>query len=210
MEFNGRPLLWLTLEKFQASSAIDGIILIAPPGDVEFCEREIIKRYDLNKVERVIEGGERRQDSVRMGIESSGGRYDLILIHDGVRPFIEKALIERVVSAAEKDRAVITALPARETVKEIDEKNTVIKTLDRRRVWLVQTPQVFRYEDIMAAHEKALQEGWEEATDDALLIERMGIPVRVIEGSEHNIKITTPHDLDFVRYLLDKGTSCKA
>lgn len=204
LDLDGKPILAMTLEKFQACPSIDIIILVVPSDDVEYCQREIIGRYHLTKVKKVIAGGERRQDSVRLGIEASGGHYGLVLIHDGVRPLIPPTLIERIMAAAKEHRAVITALPAKETVKEIDEKGQVIKTYDRRKIRLVQTPQVFRYGDILMAHRRAVQEGWREATDDALLAEKVGISVKVIEGSENNIKVTTTHDLELVRFLMGK------
>ena len=151
---------------------------------------------------KIVPGGKRRQDSVRLGLEATEGKYDLVLIHDGVRPLIEKGLIERVIEEAMVNRAVITALRAKETVKEVNNIRQVVKTFDRERVWMVQTPQAFRYQDILKAHQKALEEEWEEATDDALLIERSGITVKVVEGSEKNIKVTTPHDLELARFLL--------
>ena len=204
LDLDGRPLLVVTLEKFQVCSAIEIVILVTAESDVEYARREIVERYHLTKVEKVVAGGERRQDSVRLGIEASGGDYGLVLIHDGVRPLIPSDLIVRAVDAARERRGVITALPAKETVKEIDENAIVIKTYERRKVWLVQTPQVFRYEDILMAHHRAVQEGWEEVTDDALLVEKVGIPVKVIEGSEDNIKVTTPQDLELVRFLLER------
>jgi len=205
LEVDGKPILALTLEKFQACRAIDGIVLVAPPDDLELCKRTIIDRYGLTKVTSVIAGGERRQDSVRLGVEASGGEYGLIVIHDGVRPFIGADLIERAVLAAMKDRAVITALPAKDTVKKADEDGFVLETYERKTLWLVQTPQVFRYEDIIAAHRRALLEQWDDVTDDASLIEKMGIPVKIILGSEYNIKVTTPQDMEFARYLLARS-----
>ena len=204
LEFDGKPLLALTMEKFQACPVIDSIILVAPVNELEFCKNEIIERYGLNKVEKIVPGGERRQDSVRLGIEASGGEYELVLIHDGVRPFIETGLIEQVVDSAMENRAVITALPAKDTVKKVDENGFVLETYEREQVYLVQTPQVFRYEDIMAVHQKALLEGWDDVTDDALLIERMGIPVKVILGSEDNIKVTTPYDMELGHLLINR------
>jgi 2-C-methyl-D-erythritol 4-phosphate cytidylyltransferase len=204
LDFHGKPLLTVTLEKFQDCPVIQGIILIVPKEQLDYCKKEIIEPYHLTKVEQVVRGGARRQDSVRRGIEASNGQYDLILIHDGVRPLIGSALIEKVVAAGQIDRAVITALPVKETVKEVNGNDQVIKTWDRGRFRLVQTPQIFRYEDILKAHQLALREGWETVTDDALLVEKMGIPVSVIEGSETNIKITTPHDMDMARLLWGK------
>jgi 2-C-methyl-D-erythritol 4-phosphate cytidylyltransferase len=204
LEVDGRPILALTLEKFQACPLIDSITLVVPLAEIGFCKREIVERYNFNKVDNIILGGERRQDSVRFGLEASKEGFELAVIHDGVRPFIDMDLIERSIEAAKIHRAVITALPAKETVKKVDKSGFVIKTYERRDVWLVQTPQVFMYEDIMSAHEKAVSEGWDDVTDDASLIEKMGIPVKVIPGSEYNIKVTTPQDLELARYLMER------
>jgi 2-C-methyl-D-erythritol 4-phosphate cytidylyltransferase len=205
LEVDGRPILALTLEKFQACPLIDSITLVVPLAEIGFCKREIVERYNFDKVDNIILGGERRQDSVRFGLEASKEEFGLAVIHDGVRPFIDIDLIERSIEAAKIHRAVITALPAKETVKKVDKSGFVIKTYERRDVWSVQTPQVFMYEDIMSAHEKAVSEGWDDVTDDASLIERLGIPVKVILGSEYNIKITTPQDLELARYLLARS-----
>ena len=205
LDLGGRSILAVTLDKFQICPAIDSIILVVSSDEVDYCRKEIIDKYHLTKVKKVVAGGNRRQDSVRLGIEASGGDYKLVLIHDGVRPLIHPEMIERIVAAARKDRAVITALPASETVKAIDKNGLVIKTYDRMQIQIVQTPQVFRYEDIIMAHHQAIREGWGEMTDDALLVERIGIPVKIIKGSEDNIKVTTPHDLDLARFFLTKG-----
>jgi 2-C-methyl-D-erythritol 4-phosphate cytidylyltransferase len=210
LDLDGRPVLVRTLEKFQACPQIDSIILITPEQNVEYARSEIVDTYGLTKVGMVVAGGERRQDSVRLGLEAWDGHDGLVVIHDGVRPLVPADLIIRVIDAAKENRAVITALPAKETVKEVDENALVVKTYDRQRVWLVQTPQVFRYEDILMAHQRAIQEGWEEVTDDALLMEKVGIPVKVIEGSEDNIKVTTARDLELARSLLKDRTACAA
>ena len=204
LDVDGRPLLAVTLEKFQECPVIHTIILVVPEKDVTYCQSEIVGRHRLTKVGKVVAGGERRQDSVRLGIEASGGDCELVLVHDGVRPLVTPDLIVRVVEAAQKNRAVITGLAAKVTVKEIDQDALVVRTYDRGKVWLVQTPQVFRYEDILMAHRRAVEEEWEEVTDDALLVERVGIPVKVVEGSEDNIKVTTPQDLELVKFLLGR------
>ena len=182
------PVLATTLQKFHESDVIDRIILIVPVGDIRYSEEEIVKKYSFHKVDKIIAGGKRRQDSVRMGIEASEGQNEIVLIHDGVRPFIESGLIEKAVKAMQQDRAVVVAMPANDTVKEVNQDRQIIKTLNRKRIWLVQTPQVFRYEDIKEAHQKALDEDWGDVTDDAMMIERIGIQVKVIPGSEKNIK----------------------
>lgn len=202
LSLQGRPILAVTLKFFQDCGEVDGVVLVAPPGDVAYCRKHIVEKFDFTKVKKIVPGGRRRQDSVRLGIEATEGGYDLVVIHDGVRPVIEKGLLKRVIEAAMTHRAVITALPAKETVKEVNDHHEVVKTYDRERVWMVQTPQAFRYEDILKAHQKAVAEGWKEATDDAFLIERIGITIKVVEGSEKNIKVTTPYDLELARFLL--------
>jgi 2-C-methyl-D-erythritol 4-phosphate cytidylyltransferase len=207
LELEGRPLLAVTLQPFQDCRAVNAIILVVPSVDVEYCEKEIVEKFRLHKVTKVVPGGVRRQDSVRLGIEATAGEYGLVLIHDGVRPLVDVELIARVIKEAKTHRAVITAIPAKETVKEIDSFDQVVKTYDRGHVWLVQTPQVFRYEDIAVAHKKAFNEGGEEATDDSILIERLGIPVKAMKGSERNIKVTTQYDLALARFLVSERLS---
>jgi 2-C-methyl-D-erythritol 4-phosphate cytidylyltransferase len=204
MDLDGRPLLAVTLDRFARSPHIEGIVLVVPSAKVDFCREAIVKNCDLGKVVKVVAGGARRQDSVRLGLEATEGVYPLVLIHDGVRPFVSLELISRIVKAMDRYRAVIPAMAARETIKEANQAGLVVKTLERSALWLVQTPQAFRYEDILKAHRRALEEKWEEMTDDALLMERMGVPVHMVEGAEENIKITTPRDLELARFLIGR------
>lgn len=204
LDLDSRPLLAMTLQAFQLCDAVDGIVLVVPLSNKDYCQEEIVKRFKLEKINEVVPGGKRRQDSVRLGLEAIRGGCGLVLIHDAVRPMVSTELLERVIAAARMHRAVITGLPVKETVKEVNSRLEVVKTCDRRRVWLVQTPQVFRYEDISTAHQRAIKEGWE-VTDDSALIEKLGIPVKVVEGSEKNIKVTTPYDLELARFLLNRG-----
>ena len=202
LHLEDRPILAVTLEALQKCAMLDAIVLVVPAKDVNYCQKEIIEKFGIFKVANVVPGGKLRQDSVRNGLESLNGRYDLVLIHDGVRPMVEPDLVETVIRTALKHRAAISALPAKETVKAVNDRYEVTATYDRTKLWMVQTPQAFHYEDIMKAHREALKNGLTEATDDALLIEKMGIPVRVVQGSERNIKVTTPHDLALAQYLL--------
>ena len=209
MYLDGKPLLAVTLLPFQECPQVDEIILVVPSEDVVFCKEEIVEKFSMGKVKKIVPGGKRRQDSVRLGLEAAGDGFGLVLIHDGARPMVDVDLLKKAIIKAQTHRAVITGLPAKETVKEISSLNKVVKTNDRRRVWLIQTPQVFHYEDILLAHQRADREGWEEATDDSLLVERMGVPVTVIQGAEHNIKITTPYDLELATFLLSRSKSGK-
>ena len=202
LELGGKPLLARTLRTFQECHLVDSIILVVPEKDVDYCLQQIVQRYQLSKVYKVISGGERRQDSVRTGIEAVADNCRWVLVHDGVRPFLSIELIEKVIKAARRFRAVITVLPVTETIKQAGSKGNVLRTIERRDLWLMQTPQIFRREDIHLAHQEALKRGWTEATDDAFLVEKIGISVKIIEGEERNIKITTPHDLQVARFLL--------
>lgn len=203
LQLMDRPILVITLEALQNCGMLDAIVLVVPPEDVSFCEREIVEKYAIHKVEKVVPGGKLRQDSVRKGLEATNGRYDLVLIHDGVRPMVTVDLMEAVILSASRARAAIAALPAKETVKTVDSRRQVTGTYDRQKVWMIQTPQVFHYEDILKAHREAVESGMREATDDAFLVEKMGIPVSVVPGSERNIKVTTPHDLALAKSLLE-------
>jgi len=204
MELEGRPLLAVTVENFERCSAVESVFVVVPPDSVSYCKEEIIKRYALSKVRQVVPGGKRRQDSVRLGLEAAQGESDLVLIHDGVRPFVHPEFIARIIQAAFQHRAVIPVMSLKETLKEVGNDGRVKGTMERRSFRLVQTPQAFRYEDILSAHRRAAEENWEEMTDDALLLERMGIPVAVVEGLEENIKITTPYDLELARFILGR------
>ena len=200
----GKPILAVTLNYFQKCSLVDKIVVVVSEDDVDYCNREIVDRYRQSKVCKVVAGGKRRQDSVRKGLEVVGDLCRWVLIHDGVRPLVTTELIEKVIKASKKSRAVITGLPVKETVKELDEQGMVLQSVHRSHLWLIQTPQVFRFEDLRLAHQKAIKDGWEEATDDAFLIEKMNIPVKIIKGEENNIKITTPRDLEIARFLMSK------
>jgi 2-C-methyl-D-erythritol 4-phosphate cytidylyltransferase len=202
LDLGGKPLLTVTLEHFQECRLVDSIIVVVPRQDVDYCLQEVVNPYALSKVFTVISGGKRRQDSVRNGIEAVAHTCRWVLIHDGVRPLVTKDLIQKVISAAYNFRAVTTGLPITESVKAADSQSRILRSIDRSDLWLIQTPQIFRREDIHRAHQEALKQGWKEATDDAFLIEKMGIPINIIEGEQSNIKVTTPYDLQIARFLI--------
>jgi 2-C-methyl-D-erythritol 4-phosphate cytidylyltransferase len=207
MELRGRPLLSVTLENFERCPAVERIVVVVPGDRVSFCKEEIVDRFGLGKVKDIVPGGERRQDSVRLGLEAAQGEFDLALIHDGVRPFAEPAFIARIIQACFRARAIVPVLPLKETIKEVGQDGAVVGTIQRGSLHLVQTPQAFRYEDILSAHRRAAEEKWEEMTDDAQFLERVGIPVAVVEGLEENIKITTPYDLELARFILSRRSA---
>lgn len=202
MDLDGKPLLAVTLENFEQCALVESVVLVVPQDKVLHCKREIVGRFGYRKVDHVVPGGRRRQDSVRLGLEAVREPCEIVLIHDGVRPFAPPDFISRIVTAAFKHRAVVPALPVKETIKRVDAESLVVETPERDAFRLIQTPQAFRYEDILRAHRRAWENNWKESTDDALLLERSGIPVTVIEGLEENIKITAPYDLELAKFIL--------
>jgi len=194
LSLKGKPILAHTLSCFQKAVVVDQIILVVNPNWQEE-SRQIASFF--NKVVHIVAGGKRRQDSVWAGLQAV--EEGIVLVHDGVRPFVTPALIERVVKATKKWGAVVPALPAKETVKWVEE-SVVKKTLPREFIYLVQTPQGFRYELLKEAYLRLGDK--ENVTDDASLVERLGIKVCVIAGEPFNLKITTPEDLKWAEMIL--------
>lgn len=193
LSFDGTPLLAITLEAFQKHPGIDTIVLVAGSETGKRFEMEILNNFDLSKLSAVVEGGKRRQDSVYNGLLGFKEEPDLVLIHDGDRPFVRQSLITAVLAGA-KAGGAIAAVPARDTLKWVEKEEYIVKTLDREVIWQAQTPQGFPFRAILSAHEKAAREGWE-VSDDASLLELMGERIRVVKGDYDNIKITTPEDI---------------
>lgn len=204
LELGDQPVLVRTLSRLAAHPQVSAIHMVVPQADVAFCRAELVDRYHLEKIGGVIAGGAERQDSVRIGLEACGAAdQDVILVHDGVRPFFPRDQIGPLVQMAAVEGAALLAIPAQDTIKEVFD-GLVRATLDRRLLWQVQTPQAFRCERIREAHRRAYAGGYA-GTDDASLIEWCGWPVAVLSGHPHNIKITTPADLALARALLAAG-----
>lgn len=196
------PLLVYSLQIFQELEEIGEVILSVPAADREYCWRKIVQPFGLEKVTKVVAGGARRQDSVRNGLAAISGRPDGVLVHDGVRPFINQVMVRKVIDCAGKTGAAVVAMPIHDTVKRVDPSGIIQETLKREELWQIQTPQVFRYDWLVEAHQQAQDHQWD-VTDDAALIERMGYPVSVVEGSCFNIKVTKPDDLVFGKAILE-------
>ena len=194
LSLGGEPLIVQSLRTLQAAPVVDQIILAVPAADIEYCQSEIISRHQFTKVTKVVAGGAERQDSVRHALDHVPSDTEIVLIHDAVRPFVTQRMLDEVVTAARKDGAAIIALPMRDTVKQVRPDGVIERTVDRAPLWLAQTPQAFRRDWIEAAHRKAHVEGVQ-ATDDAFLVEWLGYPVAVVEGSGENIKVTRPEDM---------------
>ena len=191
----GKPLLAHTLSAFDACRGVDRVVLVLSPESMER-GRGLVAEAGFGKV-TVCQGGERRQDSVRNGLEALAS-CQWVVVHDGARPLVTAALIEQGLEAAKKTGAAIAALPIGDTVKEVDPPDLIARTLSRGRLWAAQTPQVFRCDILRQAHQQAQGE----ATDDAALVEMLGYQVRVFEGAPRNIKVTTAADLAVVEALL--------
>jgi len=190
-----RPLVAYPIAACQACAAIDRVALVV--AEDAFARAQALLRDEaFDKVCAVVAGGARRQDSVRAGLDALAG-CDWVAVHDGARPLVTPELIERGFEAAGQTGAACCAIAAPDTVKEAAD-GRVLRTLDRSRLWLAQTPQVFRYDLLMDAHRRS--EG--DVTDDAALVEALGVEVRLFEGSSRNLKVSTPDDLALVQALL--------
>lgn len=200
----GKPLLYYSLECFQKSEEIEDIILVTGKECIDFCKKEIIELYGFTKVSKIVAGGKERYDSVYAGL-CACENTDYVFIHDGARPFVTEEILKRTKEAVVKFQACVVGMPSKDTVKIADENGMVKETPKRSRVWSIQTPQAFSYGLIKKAHECARAGSMEEITDDAMVIERYTqVPVRLVEGSYENIKITTPDDLFVAEKNLEK------
>lgn len=208
MPILGKPLLAHTIEIFQVCSQVDSIILVAGRGELELCRKLIVEPYGFSKVDKLVEGGSERQESVYKGLLTLEDDCGIVLIHDGARPILPGEIIERCIEGAEKYGAVSAGMPAKETIKILDGKGFVKYTPQRELVWITQTPQAFRRELIRKAHENAISEGIS-GTDDASLVEILGEKVKMLESSYENIKITTPEDIIVAETLMGRRSPLK-
>ncbi len=200
---DGIPVLVHTLRIFQNSPHIDEIFLVVPANDIEFVQQHLVEKYGMAKVSRVLPGGRQRQDSVRNGVSLLGPEHDIVVIHDGVRPFITGELVHLAILEASKEKAVTVGVPVKDTVKSVDGNGRVIETLNRSTLWLTQTPQAFKRDVISEAHAAAHRDNYY-GTDDAALVERLGVSVKMIHGSYDNIKLTTKDDILLAEALIKK------
>ncbi len=200
---DNKPLIVHTLQVFEECRAVDGIYLVVNQKDLPVIQEEILETYRFNKLMKLVIGGRLRQDSVRNGLDAIESPCDIVVIHDGARPFVPPSFIEKGIHLMDMFDAVIPALPVKDTVKVVSKDGFVVKTLERDSLWHVQTPQTFKH-DLIA---KAYREGTAKKLigyDDATFLEFLGKKVKVIEGSPYNIKITTPEDLVIARGMLSQ------
>lgn len=218
MLLGGKPLLWYSLQAVEQSEIIDDCILVTGESDIPYVQREIIEKYGFRKVESVVAGGSERWESVGKGLAALQdkarefpNRDGYVFIHDGARPFLTEEIIRSTFDTVQKYHACVAAVPSKDTIKLADDNEFAISTPDRRRVWVVQTPQVFDTELIVKAYtslwEKAEAVGKENiaVTDDAGVVELFtDCSVKMAESSYRNIKITTPEDLKIAETFLNQ------
>ena len=204
----GKPVLYYSLKAFE-ESIIDDIVLVVGEGEEDFCRKEILDKYGFRKIRAVVCGGKERYHSVAYGIRTINWECEYIFIHDGARPFIDHEIIKRVFAAVKQFKACVVGMPVKDTIKIADEKGFVANTPDRSLIWQIQTPQVFKRQLIAAAYEKLLAEEKDllaegvKVTDDAMVVEYfMSVPVKLVQGSYQNIKITTPEDLNIAEIFV--------
>ncbi len=192
LEIDGKPILFYTLEKFEMCDSVNEIILIVPEPFLQDTEKDV-ESWAFKKVRQIVAGGKERQDSVQNGLNVLSSETNIVLIHDGVRPFVRTQKIKSIIEATKEHGAAILAVPSKNTIKKVED-GWVRSTLDRNVLWQVQTPQGFKKDILLNAFDNARQKGVY-GTDDAMLVEASGHPVKVVEGDEQNIKITCPNDL---------------
>lgn len=205
LEVEGKPVIYYSLKCFQESPLIRDIILVTGEESLSYCKEEIVKRFGFSKVKKVTAGGKERYDSVYAGL-CACDNTDYVLIHDGARPFVTEEILERTCFVVKETGACVVGMPAKDTIKISDRNKMVESTPAREKVWLVQTPQAFRYSLIKESYESIRCKDMSGITDDAMIVEQeRGVKVALVHGSYENLKITTPEDLIIAEAFLRCG-----
>lgn len=191
---DNKPILAHTIEKFEECRYIDEIIIVSKEEEVDYCRKEIVRKYGFKKVAKIIRGGKERQDSIYNGLLALNEKADIVLTHDGARPFVKSEHIEDGIKGVIEYGACVIGVPVKDTIKVVNDSQNVHHTPKRSLLWAAQTPQCFWTHLIKKGYEHAMNEGIV-ATDDSSLVEKMGHDIKMIMGSYDNIKITTPEDL---------------
>ena len=196
-----KPILTHTIQRFEQNTAVDEIFVLVNEADFEMCRATVLAPYALQKVQPLVAGGATRQQSVHNGVRALPADTDFVIVHDGVRPFVTDETIFACLDAAAEWGAAVAAVPVKETIKMANAEDFIVETPPRERLWTVQTPQVFRKSLLEEAHQIAEKKQLT-ATDDAALVEHLGHPVKLVNGSYANVKITTPEDLRIANVFL--------
>ena len=220
MSLCGKPLIWYALHAIEKSSVIDDCILVTGAEDISYVRDEIVARYGFHKVDTVVAGGKERYDSVYQALRviADGemkvpNKDGYVFIHDGARPFLTEEILRRCYEEVQLSRACVAGMPVKDTIKIADSLGFAAQTPDRSLIWQIQTPQVFEapliidaYRELMAKKDRLSTEGIT-ITDDAMVVERfIGVPVKLVQGSYENIKITTPDDMAAAEVFIIRNT----
>jgi 2-C-methyl-D-erythritol 4-phosphate cytidylyltransferase len=208
LNIKNRPILYYTLKAFDCCDIIDEIVLVTAKEEMEYCKSNIVDKYGMKKISSIVEGGAERQHSVHNGLMACRD-CDVVLIHDGARPFVDKRIIHEGIIYAKEYGACTCGVQPKDTIKLRTEESFSAKTLNRDDLFAVQTPQCFKYQLILKCHEKAFINNIK-VTDDTSIVEFCGHKVYLYEGSYSNIKITTPEDLIIGEKILENlGVDCR-
>jgi 2-C-methyl-D-erythritol 4-phosphate cytidylyltransferase len=194
----GRPLVEWSIRAFDQSPSIGMTVVVSPAPDVPKVQK-LVQRLKLRKPVRVTAGGQTRAESVQNGLRALDDVFQMIAVHDGVRPLVTPKIIEATLKAARQHGAAIAACRSKDTVKLANGDACIHSTPPRESVWLAQTPQIFRRDILLRAHAESRDSA---VTDDAQLVERLGLPVKLVESPPDNLKVTVPTDLDVARHLV--------
>ncbi len=195
-----KEIIAYTIEKFYNNKNIDEIVIVTKEEEREYLIKNILKKYKFDNI-KVVTGGKERQDSVYSGLMALSKKCSTVLVHDGARPFVTDEVIDRTIKEIDLSEAIVVGVPVKDTIKVINNENTIIDTPNRDTLWAVQTPQVFKYDVLKEAYDDAFKNNFY-GTDDAMLVERIGYNVKMIKGSYNNIKITTVEDLSIGLQIL--------
>lgn len=195
LEISGKPVLFYSLDAFQRSNIIDEIILVVGENQEDYCKKEIVEKYGITKVSKIVKGGSERYYSVWNGLQAMS-EDGYVFIHDGARPFVTEEILSRAYDAVQTEKACVVGMPVKDTIKIADDNKFAKETPNRNYVWMVQTPQVFEKSLVKEAYSLLMEQEIIQVTDDAMVVEKMlNRNVKLVEGSYENIKITTPEDL---------------
>ncbi|MEN8904931.1 MAG: 2-C-methyl-D-erythritol 4-phosphate cytidylyltransferase [Clostridiales bacterium] len=203
-----KPLIVRTIERFYNLNFIEEIIVVINKNEIEYFKENILNKYNLKKIKKIVSGGKERQESVYNGILSVSDNSKIVMIHDGARPFIEEKIIQKAINETEKYGATIVAIPVKDTIKSINTEKYVETTLKRSKLYAIQTPQTFYKDIITKAHKEALKSNFL-GTDDSMLVENIGIKVKIVEGEIFNIKVTTKEDLIISEAIINSSLKNK-
>ncbi len=203
LEISGKPVLFYSLDVFEKSDIIDEIILVVGENQEAYCQEEIIEKYHMKKVSKIMQGGAERYHSVWNGLQEAMDGY--VFIHDGARPFVTEDILQRAYETVQTEKACVVGMPVKDTIKIADENKYAKETPNRSYVWMIQTPQVFSADIVKEAYRLLMQQEIIQVTDDAMVVESvLGHKVKLVEGSYENIKITTPEDLKIAEIFVQK------